>query len=184
VSVCFRSLHPQSADVHRSLCTFVECLFPQSADVHICLVSVSAVCGTGPCAHLLVCKAHMRTLSRTPIHARTLTHLLSRPLTSAPLHTNLCQQSISHSRGGTFGTRKWEREQLEMRRIGRGGVWIQSWCHLVAMSNVDTLQTHEPSSVSARVSIYDAMSNIDTLNPAMQRRRGSRKSRGGAGGWG
>jgi hypothetical protein len=45
------------------------------------------------------------------------------------------------------------------------------------MSNVDTLQTHEPSSVSARVSIYDAMSNVDTLNPAMQRRRGSRKSR-------
>ena len=49
-------------------------------------------------------------------------------------------------------------------------------CHVVAMSNVDTLQTHEPSSVSARVSIYDAMSNIDTLYAAMQRRRGSRVS--------
>ena len=52
------------------------------------------------------------------------------------------------------------------------------------MSNVETLQIHEPWSVSATVSIYNAMSNVDTLNAAAQRRRRSRKSERRIGGGG
>ena len=178
---------------------FGECLFPQSASavcgcaqvpVHICRVSVSAVCG---CAHLFsVCFRSLRNRSLCTFacmqstHAHTLAHTYTRTHTHAlavsPPHIRTPSHEPMPAKYLAFKGGDFRDEEMGEGAIGdeknrtRGGE-DSKLCHVVAMSNVDTLQTHEPSSVSARVSIYDAMSNVDTLNPAMQRRRGSRKSR-------